>query len=46
MTKIQTVLTFDDFNFLTASLQDDSLEISKKQEANQEEMYDQIETEL
>jgi hypothetical protein len=46
MTKMQTVLTSDDFDFLIAALQDASLEIAEKQEAKQEEMYDQIETEL
>jgi hypothetical protein len=46
MTKMQTVLTSDDFDFLIASLQDASLEIAEKQDAKQEEMYDQIETEL
>jgi hypothetical protein len=40
MTKMQTVLTSDDFNFLIAALQDASLEIVEKQEAKQEEMYD------
>jgi hypothetical protein len=46
MTKMQTVLTSDDFDFLITSLQDASLEIAEKQEANQEEMYDRIETKL
>jgi hypothetical protein len=35
MTKMQTVLTFDDFDFLIAALQDASLEIAKKQETKQ-----------
>jgi hypothetical protein len=46
MTKMQTVLTSDDFEFLIATLQDASLEITEKQEAKNEEMYDRIETEL
>jgi hypothetical protein len=33
MTKMQTVLTSDDFNFLIAALQDASLEIVEKQDA-------------
>jgi hypothetical protein len=46
MTKMQTILTSDDFNFLVAALNDASLEIAEKQEAKQEEMYDRIETKL
>ena len=46
MTKMQTILTSDDFDFLIAALQDALLEITEKQEAKQEEMYDRIETEL
>jgi hypothetical protein len=46
MTKMQTVLTSDEFDFLIASLQDASLEIVEKQESKQEKMYDRIETEL
>jgi hypothetical protein len=46
MTNMQTVLTSDDFEFLIATLQDASLEITEKQEAKQEELYDRIETEL
>jgi hypothetical protein len=46
MTKMKTVLTYDDFYFLIATLQDASLEIVEKQEAKQEDIYDQIETEL
>jgi hypothetical protein len=46
MTKMQTVLTFDDFDFLIAALNDASMEIAEKQEAKQEEMYDRIEIEL
>jgi hypothetical protein len=46
MTNMQTVLTSDDFNFLIEAMQDDSLEITKKQEENKEEMYDRIDIEL
>jgi hypothetical protein len=46
MTKMQTVLTSNDFEFLIEALQDASLEIREKQEEKQEEMYDRIETEL
>jgi hypothetical protein len=46
MTKMQTFLTSDDFEFLIAVLQDASLEIAEKQEEKQEELYDRIETDL
>jgi hypothetical protein len=46
MTKMQTVLTSDDFDFLVAALNDASLEIEEKQEAKQEVMYDRIKTKL
>jgi hypothetical protein len=46
MTKMQTVLTSDDFDFLIAALNDASMEIAEKQEAKQEAMYDRIEIEL
>jgi hypothetical protein len=46
MTKMKTVLTTDDFDFIIAALNDASLEIMEKQEAKQEEMYDRIEVEL
>jgi hypothetical protein len=46
MTKMQTVLTCDDFDFLVAALNDASLEITKKQEAKKEELYDRIKNEL
>jgi hypothetical protein len=46
MTNIETILTFDDFDFIIAYLQDASLEIAENQEENQEEMYDRIETKL
>jgi hypothetical protein len=46
MTKMQTTLTPDDFDFIIVALNDASLEIVEKQEAKQEEMYDRIEVEL
>jgi hypothetical protein len=46
MTKMQTVLIFDEFDFLIATLRYASLEIIEKQEVKQEEMYDHIENEL
>jgi hypothetical protein len=46
MTKMKTVLTSDDFDFITAALNDASLEIVEKQEAKQEEMYDRIKVDL
>jgi vacuolar-type H+-ATPase subunit I/STV1 len=46
MTKMQTVLTSDDFDFIIATLNDASLEIVEKQETKQEEMYDRSESKL
>jgi hypothetical protein len=46
MTKMQTVLTCDDFDFIIVTLNDASLEIAYKQGAKQEEMYDRIEVKL
>jgi hypothetical protein len=46
MTKLHTILTPDDFDFIVASLNDVSLEIVEKQEAKQEDMYNRIEVEL
>jgi hypothetical protein len=46
VTKMKTVLTADDFDFIIAALNDASLEIMEKQEAKKEEMYDRIEVEL
>jgi hypothetical protein len=40
MTRMQIVLTSDDFNFLIAPLNDVSLEILEKQEEKKEELYD------
>jgi hypothetical protein len=42
MTKMKTVLTTDDFDFIITTLNDASLEIVEKQESKQEEMYDRI----
>jgi hypothetical protein len=46
MTKMQTVLTSDDFDFIIAAMNNASLEIEDKQAAKQEEMYDRIEVEI
>jgi hypothetical protein len=46
MTKMQTTLTSDDFDFIVAALNDASLEIAEKQEAKQEEIYNRIKVEL
>jgi hypothetical protein len=46
MTKMQIVLTSDDFDFIIAALNDASLEIVEKLEAKKEEMYDRIDVEL
>jgi hypothetical protein len=46
MTKMQTVLTADDVDFIIASLNDASLQIVEKQEAKKEEMYERIEVKL
>jgi hypothetical protein len=43
---MQTTLTSDDFDFIVASLNNTSLEIAKKQEAQQEEIYNRIKVEL
>jgi hypothetical protein len=46
MTKMQIILTSDDFDFIIAALNNASLEIVEKQMAKQEEMYDRIEVKL
>jgi hypothetical protein len=46
VTKMNTVLTANDFDFIIAALNNASLEIVEKQEAKQEEMCDRIEVEL
>jgi hypothetical protein len=46
VTKMKTVLTTDDFDFIIAALNDASLEIMEKQEAKQEEMYDRLKVEF
>jgi hypothetical protein len=45
-TKFETTLTSDDFDFIVATLNDASLEIAEKQEANQEEVFSRIKDEL
>jgi hypothetical protein len=42
MTKMKTMLTIDDFDFIIAALNDASVEIVEKKEAKQEEMYDRL----
>jgi hypothetical protein len=46
MTKMKTVLTTNDFDFIIAALNDASLEIMEKQEAKKEEMYERIKVEF
>jgi len=46
MTKMQTILTSDDFNFIIETLNDASLEIAKKQEDKQEEVFHWIKDKL
>jgi hypothetical protein len=46
MTKMQTVLTSDDFEIFVEALNDASLEIREKQDERKEVLYDRIETEL
>jgi hypothetical protein len=46
MTKMQNILTSDDFDFIIASLNDALLEITEKQEAKQEEVFHRIKDEL
>jgi hypothetical protein len=46
VTKLQTTLTPDDFNFIVAALNDVALEIVETQEVKQEQMYNRIEIEL
>jgi hypothetical protein len=42
VTKMKTMLTTDDFDFIIAALNDASLEIMEKKEAKKEEMYDRL----
>jgi hypothetical protein len=44
--KLQTMLTVDDFNFIITAVSDASGDILQRNEAKQEAMYDRIETEL
>jgi hypothetical protein len=46
MTKMQTILTSDDFDFIIAALNDALLEIAEKQEDKKEAMYNRIEINL
>jgi hypothetical protein len=46
VTKMQIVLTTDDFDFIITALNDGSSKIMEKKGAKQEEMYDRIEVEL
>jgi hypothetical protein len=46
MTKMQNTLNPDDFEFIIVELNDASLEITEKQGAKKEELYDRIEVEL
>jgi hypothetical protein len=45
-TKLQTILTLDDFNFIITSVSDASQDLLQNTEAKQESMYDRIEAEL
>jgi hypothetical protein len=42
-TKLQTVLTLDDFDFIIAAVSDASEDILQRNEAKQETMYERIE---
>jgi hypothetical protein len=46
ITKMQTILTSDDFNFIISALNNALLEIAEKKEAKYEEMYNRIKVEL
>jgi hypothetical protein len=46
VTKMKTVLTTNEFDFIITALNDASMEIAEKQEAKKEEMYDRIEVKL
>jgi hypothetical protein len=46
ITNMQTILTFDYFNFIVAALNDASLEIAEKKESKKEEMYNRIEVKI
>ena len=45
-TKFETTLTSNNFDFIVTALNDASLEIEEKQEAQQEEIYSHIKVEL
>jgi hypothetical protein len=46
MTKMQTILTSEEFDFIIVALNDASLEITKKQEDKQEEVFHRIKDDL
>ena len=46
MTKMQTILTSDDFDFIIAALNDAFLKIVEKQEAKKEEVFHRINDKL
>jgi hypothetical protein len=46
MTKMKTMLTVDDFDFIITAVNDASKEILQKKEAKKEVMYDIIKVEL
>jgi hypothetical protein len=46
MTKMQTMLTIDDFDFIITTVNDASQEILQKHEAKEEEMYNRVKVEL
>jgi hypothetical protein len=46
VTKMKTTLNLDDFNFLLVTLNEAIEEITKKQEAKKQKMYDRIEVDL
>jgi hypothetical protein len=46
LTKMQTMLIVNDFDFIITAVNDSSQEILQKQESKQEDMYDRIEFEL
>jgi hypothetical protein len=46
LTKMQTVLTVDDFDFIIVAVNDTSQEILQKHESKKEDMYKKIEVEL
>jgi hypothetical protein len=45
-TKFETTLTSDDFDFIVVALNDASLDIAEKQEANQKDEFNMIKVKL